>query len=124
MFEVMRMAFHIHKARLLDPSVAPARQVIAHATSIGAASLGLDHVGSLHQGWAADLQVVSMSTPTPVTAENIFDQIVLWRSARDVTDTMVAGRWVVNDGQPVNVDHESAAAATHKEAQRLWAISH
>jgi len=59
-----------------------------------------------------------------VTAENIFDQIVLWRSARDVTDTMVAGRWVVNDGQPVNVDHESAAAATHKEAQRLWAKSH
>ena len=123
MFEVMRMAFHIHKARLLDPSVAPARQVVAHATSIGAASLGLDHVGSLHPEWAADLQVVSMATPTPVTAENIFDQIVLWRSARDVTDTMVAGRWVVCDGQPVNVDHEAASAATHKEAQRLWAIS-
>ena len=123
MYEVMRMAFHVHKAQLCDPTVVPARDVVHMATAGGAASLGLDRVGRLAVGWAADVQVVDMTTPTPVTEHNIWDQLVVWRSGHHVSDTMVAGRWVVRDRQPTTVDLADTMAATRREAQRLWATS-
>jgi len=123
MYEVMRMAFHVHKAQLCDPTVVPARDVVHMATAGGAAALGLDRVGRLAVGWAADVQVVDMTTPTPVTEHNIWDQLVVWRSGHHVSDTMVAGRWVVRDRQPTTVDLADTMAATRREAQRLWATS-
>ena len=119
-YEVMRGAFLLAKARRLDPGVMPATTVLNLATEGGARALGLEKVGRLDIGWSADLQLVDATFPTPLTEHNIFDQLVLWRSHRDVSDVMVAGRWRVRRGEVLDADLDQMRARTHEEANRLW----
>jgi cytosine/adenosine deaminase-related metal-dependent hydrolase len=120
-YEVMRGAFLIHKARLQDPRVMPAHQVFGLATEGSARALGLANVGRLAPGWAADLQVITADTATPLTVTNLFDQLVLWRSRRNVSDVMVAGRWRVRNGEVRGVDVARLRANMAEQAERLWA---
>jgi cytosine/adenosine deaminase-related metal-dependent hydrolase len=121
MFQVMRGAFLIHKGRLCDPQTMPARTVLALATSGGARALGLgDSIGVLSPGRAADLQLVDLSLPTPATAHNLYDQLVLWRSGDDVTDVMVGGQWRVRGGELLGVDRDRLRARVREQAVRLW----
>jgi cytosine/adenosine deaminase-related metal-dependent hydrolase len=117
----MRGAFLLHKARLTDPSVMPARQVLEMATEGSARALGLEKVGRLQPGWLADLQLVRLDLPTPSTEANLFDQLVLWRNRRDVTDVMVGGRWQVRNGSVVGSDVARLRARVAENAERLWA---
>lgn len=121
MFQVMRGAFLIHKGRLRDPQTMPARSVLALATSAGARALGLeDRIGTLSPGRAADLQLVALTMPTPATAHNLYDQLVLWRSGDDVTDVMVAGQWRVRASELLGVDLDRLRARVREQAVRLW----
>jgi len=119
-YEVMRGAFLLAKARRLDPSVMPADTVLGLATEGGARTLGLKKVGRLDIGWAADLQLVDADFPTPITEHNIFEQLVLWRNGRDVSDVMVAGRWQLRKGEILNADLGKMRARLHQETRRLW----
>ncbi|MBH99286.1 MAG: amidohydrolase [Acidimicrobiaceae bacterium] len=123
LYEVMRSAFLIHKARLRDPGVMDAHRVLAMATTGGAAALDLEKVGRLAPGWSADLQVVDSRFPTPVTEANLAEQLVLFRSAQHVEAVMVAGLWRVRDGRVVEVDLEEQRARLHEQALRLWSAS-
>lgn len=120
-FEVMRGAFLLHKARLLDPGVMPAARVMHLATEGAARAIGLDQVGRLEPGWAADLQVIDGRFPTPVAEHNLFDQLVLWRNHTHVHDVMVAGHWRVRHGEVLHVDLGVLRERLHTEARRLWA---
>ena len=120
MFEVMRGAFLIHKAHQQDPRVMPAHQVWYLATEGGACALGLERVGRLAPGWQADLQLIDSTLPTPVEAWNLYDQLLLYRSRRDVRAVMVAGRWRVREGEVLGVDENSVRARAHTAARRLW----
>jgi 5-methylthioadenosine/S-adenosylhomocysteine deaminase len=123
-FAVMRGAFLLHKARLLDPGAMPAHVVFGMATEGGARALGLTErptpVGRLEPGWAADLQLIRSDFPTPATEDNLFDQLVLWRDSRHMTDVMVNGRWRVRNSCIDGFDHGRSAALVHEQAQRLW----
>ncbi len=123
LYEVMRGAFLVHKARLQDPGIMPAHQVLAMATEGGARALGLDRVGRLEPGWSADLQVVDAAFPTPITEHNLADQLVLWRNQSHVDHVMVDGRWRVRHGELVDVDVEELRARSREQARRLWAAS-
>lgn len=124
MFQVMRGAFLIHKGRLCDPQVMPARTVVSMATTGGARALGLDQtVGRLAVGFAADLQLVDLSLPTAPTAHNLYEQLVLWRSGADVTDVMVAGTWRVRNRELLGVDLARLRARVQEQAERLWATA-
>jgi len=120
MYEVMRGAFLLHKARLCDPQVMPAARVLAMATENGARALGLERVGRLDPGWSADLQVVDAEFPTPVTAHNLAEQLVLWRSRLHVRDVMAAGQWRVRSGEVLDADLGRLAERTRVQARRLW----
>jgi cytosine/adenosine deaminase-related metal-dependent hydrolase len=120
MYEVMRGAFLIHKARLRDPSVMPADRLLEMATTGGAKALGLDRVGRLEPGWSADLQVVDGRFPTPTTVENLSEQLVLFRGGHHVEAVMVAGQWRVRCNQVLDFDREASRAELHKQAHRLW----
>ena len=122
MFEVMRGAFLIHKAYRQDPRVMPANVVWRLATEGGAQVLGLDRVGRLAPGWQADLQLIDSDLPTPAEAWNLYDQLLLYRSRRDVADVMVAGQWRVRDGVVLGVDEAALRGPVHESARRLWQI--
>ena len=119
-YEVMRGAFLVHKARLQDPGAMPAGRVLHMATHGGAQAIGLDRVGRLEPGWAADLQVVDSSFPTAVTEHNLFEQLLLWRNHNHVRDVMVAGAWRVHNGEVLGADLDQLQARTREQSQRLW----
>ena len=50
----------------------------------------------------------------------LFDQIVLWRNRRDVTDVMVAGTWRVRNREVLGVDLAELRARVSEQATRLW----
>jgi len=120
-FEVMRGAFLIHKANQLNPQLMPAAQVLYLATEGGARALGLEKVGRLEPGWAADLQLINATFPTPATSHNLYDQLVLWRNHTHVRDVMVAGQWRLRGGEVPDADLGSLRARIHENAQRMWA---
>jgi 5-methylthioadenosine/S-adenosylhomocysteine deaminase len=120
LYEVMRGAFMLHKARLLDPGAMPAATVLGMATEGGAQALGLERVGRLEPGWSADLQLVDAAFPTPATRHNLVDQLVLWRNQSHVSNVMVAGDWRVRSGDVLEADLDALRARTHEQARRLW----
>ena len=119
-FAVMRGAFLIHKARRQDPGVMPAATVLKMATEGGAAALGLDDVGRLEPGYLADLQLIDADFPTPLTAHNLIEQVVLWRNHQHVSSVMVDGVWRVDNAEVLNTDLGALKAATNQQARRLW----
>lgn len=120
-FASLRGAFLIHKARLLNPGAMPARDVWQMATSDGARALAMDDtIGTLVVGKQADLIAIDLDLPTPVTAHNLLDQLILWRDAVDVHSVMVAGRWLKRDYIVLNADPEALIAKTREAAGRLW----
>ena len=119
-YEVMRGAFLIHKARLMDPATMPADRVLSMATVGGARALGLERVGRLEPGWSADLQIVDADFPSPPTAHNLADQVVLWRNHSHVRDVMVAGTWRVRSGVVLGADLGRLRAHSREQAARLW----
>lgn len=121
MFAVMRGAFLLHKARLCDPQVMPAHEVFRLATQGGAEALGMaDCIGRLAPGYRADLQLIDSDFPTPASAQNLYDQLVLWRSGSDVRDVMVDGVWRVRNRSVLDFDTDQARAQVGEQARRLW----
>lgn len=120
-FEVMRGAFLIHKAYHQDPRVMPAQLVWQLATEGGAKAIGLEQTGRLAAGWQADLQLIDADLPTPLEEHNLYEQLLLYRSAVNVQAVMVAGEWRVRDGDVVGVDWAQLHRRTHEAAERLWA---
>ena len=97
-----------------------AAEVLQMATEGGAKVLGFDRVGRLESGWAADLQLVDATFPTPLTEHNLIEQVVLWRDQHHVNDVMVAGRWRVRGGEVLDADLDLLRARTREQAIRLW----
>ncbi|MBM4459241.1 MAG: amidohydrolase family protein [Chloroflexi bacterium] len=120
MFEIMRSAFLIHKAYRQDTATMPANLVWRLATEGGARAVGLEKVGRLTPGWQADLQLIDAGFPTPATAGNLYDQLLLYRSRSHVRAVMVAGQVRVRDGVVLGVDEAALRARVHRAAERLW----
>ena len=120
MFEVMRGAFLIHKARLQDPGTMRADQVFEMATLQGAKALGLENVGTLEPGFVADLQLIDANFPTPLSEENLIEQVILHRSGNHVDSVMIDGKWKLRNGEILGVDLEKQRESIHRQAKRLW----
>jgi cytosine/adenosine deaminase-related metal-dependent hydrolase len=120
LFEVMRSAALMPKARLLDPGVVPADTVWTMATQNGARALGFDDVGTLTPGDQADLLLIQADLPTPLTPHNLAEQLLLWRGPEDLRGVMCAGRWLMRGGELVGVDEEAVRARAFEAASRLW----
>jgi 5-methylthioadenosine/S-adenosylhomocysteine deaminase len=119
-FEVMRAAALIPKARLLDPGTMPADTAWTMATQNGARALGFDSLGTLALGNQADLLMIAADLPTPLASHNLADQLLLWRNPSDLRGVMCAGRWLLKEGNVIDVDEAKVRAQTVEAAARLW----
>jgi cytosine/adenosine deaminase-related metal-dependent hydrolase len=120
LFEVMRGAALMPKARLRDPGAMPAATVWSMATQNGARALGFADLGTLRPGSSADLLLIRPRLPTPLTPDNLADQLLLWCNPADLRGVMCAGRWLLQDGELAEVDEEAVRAAVGEAAARLW----
>jgi cytosine/adenosine deaminase-related metal-dependent hydrolase len=120
LFQVMRAAALMPRARLEDPRAMPADLVWTMATRNGARALGFDDLGILAPGCQADLMLVAADLPTPLTVHNLPDQLLLWRGPGDLRGLMCGGRWLLRDGTVVGADEEAVRAQVVAAARRLW----
>jgi len=117
-FRVMRSARR--QGRYADSQEPlPASHIWRLATSGGAAVLGLEKVGKLLPGWQADLQTIDISFPAPVTAQNLYDQILRYGNAQSVQSVMVGGKMLVMNGVVLGVDAANVRQRAIAAARRL-----
>ncbi len=121
-FEVMRGAFLIHKAARQNPQVMPAWQVWYMATEGGAHLLDFELVGCLAPGFCADLQLIQPILPTPLTRDNLYEQLLLYGHASDVKAVMVNGKWLMREGSLLHLDYSDAVQQARYAAVQLWNI--
>jgi cytosine/adenosine deaminase-related metal-dependent hydrolase len=87
----------------------PAATVVRMATIEGAKVLSLhDKTGSLEPGKQADLIRISLAAPRLHPIYDPYSMLVFAALPTDVTDTMVAGRWLLRDRQVQTVDPKKA----------------
>jgi len=119
-FEVMRGAFLIHKGARRSPLAMSAKTVLSMATTWGAKAVGFPQVGDIRPGKQADIIGIDLDLDTPLTEENVLEQVVLYRSAPDVRLTMVDGKILMKDGDVLTLDAEDIRQHAKEQATRLW----
>lgn len=122
LWEEMRLAPMLARARSGDPQLVPSRQALTLATRGGGAALGRSDVGALAVGRQADMILLSTDHPTFVPVVDPGDIVAhtVWSaSSRLVTDVWVAGRHVVEDGVCTTVDEAEARRQVQDRAVRL-----
>lgn len=123
-FAVMREAFLIHKANEESTEVMPAGDVFRMATEFGAKAMGLRDCGLLLPGYQADFAVCEDAFPTPLTAENLMDQIVVHGKSGYVTDASVAGKLLLADGKLTGLDETEIRTRMRECARNFWRDIH
>ncbi len=107
MFEAMDFAGKLAKVSKMDPTVLPARDLVAAATRGGAKVLGLEsRIGSLESGKQADLIAIDTQAAhaVPLPPGDPYSAIVYSLKASDVTDVWVDGRRLLDARRPTTLD--------------------
>ncbi|MDI6643146.1 MAG: amidohydrolase [Candidatus Hodarchaeaceae archaeon] len=116
MIREMKLAAIIHKARLLDPKVLPAEQVLEMATVNGArATLWCKELGSLEPGKLADLIVVDQRKPHLVPVRNPISNLVYAANGGDVDTVIIDGK-IVMEGRELKTIDETEIVERAQEA--------
>jgi 5-methylthioadenosine/S-adenosylhomocysteine deaminase len=121
MFEAMDFAGKLAKVSREDPTVLPAKDLVAAATRGGAKALGLaDRVGTLEPGKRADFIAIDVSNPHVQPFEDVYSALVYSVKASDVTDVWVEGKRLLANRRPLTLDAGRIlqAARTRRDAVR------
>ena len=102
-FEEMRQATLMAKARLTDGGAVSAETAFALGTAGGADALGLP-IGAIEAGRRADLVALDLADPSLWPVATLRKQIVGSIQQTAIDKVMVGGRVVVDGGRPVTID--------------------
>jgi len=117
--EIMQ-TFLIHRA-VGGASATTAGKVLAWATSAGADLLGLN-TGRLEAGACADLVFYRLDEPRFMGVWQQALAPVLCGEPVVASKVMVNGRWVVDEGVVLGIDHADLATSARRERERLMRI--
>ncbi len=99
MFPVMRAAW-----RALGGTQVAAEQVLRLATEGGSRALGFTESGRLAPGFSADLILIDTRRPHLTPLHDPLHALITSVTAADVSDTMVAGEWLMREGRLTTLD--------------------
>jgi len=121
MFEVMKVAALMQRARTLDPAALPPETVLRLATINGARALGLDsELGSLEPGKRADLIVVDLAGALHNCAvHDVLSHLVFTARAGDVRTVIADGRVLMDERVLQTLDAEAVRAAAQARGESL-----
>lgn len=119
-FTVMKAAFLLHKASMEDASVMPASTVFRMATEYGAKALGWKDTGRLVIGNKADFIIMNDKFKTPVTIDNIFDQIVVQGEKESIDCVYINGKLVLEDSKLKDLNKEEIFKEMRDVAEEFW----
>ena len=117
-FDEMRMASLLAKARLEDGSALDAPTAFGLGTTGGADLLRLP-VGSIEPGRGADLVVLDLDDLSLQPAGNLDRHVVHSMQPSAIAAVIVAGEVVVEHGKPVKVDLDDLRAAITKATENF-----
>lgn len=128
MFEEMRLTALLAKNASNDPTALPARKAVEMATRLGAKALHLGEItGSLEPGKRADLILLDISASHNIPhfrreREGIYAQIVYAAKARDVSDVMVNGDWLMQAHHLLTLNEAELASEAQVYARQIDAF--
>lgn len=122
LFGAADRAAKLQKVATGDPTALSAATVVAMLTRTGARAVGLgETVGALIPGRAADLIRISVDRPHLVPLYEPCSHLVYAVRGDDVTDVMVAGRWLLRQGLLTTLDEAGIKAAARAVGRRISA---
>lgn len=113
MFETMKIAALIHKARRMDPTVMPAQLILDMATVIPASYLPWK-IGSIREGYEADVVLLNTRVPWWNPLHSVISNLVYSARSTDVRHVIVKGKLLIQDGKLRIKDEERI----YEEAER------
>ncbi|MCD6483547.1 MAG: amidohydrolase [Candidatus Odinarchaeota archaeon] len=121
MIREMKLAAIIHKARLLDPLVLPAEEIIEMATINGAKAMGLEkEIGSIEKGKKADIILVDMNAPHMVPPTNPVSNLVYAAHGYDVDTVIIDGKVIVGNKKVLTMDEEDIKKRARERAVKVY----
>jgi 5-methylthioadenosine/S-adenosylhomocysteine deaminase len=112
MFEAMDFTGKLAKVSTNDPTVLPARVIVAAATREGARALGLgEKTGSLEAGKRADIVAVETRTAHEEPFEDVYSTLVYSAKTADVTDVWVDGKRLLANKRCTTLDEKAVLDA-------------
>jgi len=120
LWEEVKIAPLLARVTGLDATLVGPAEVLDMATRTGGRAVGLEDVGCLTPGWAADFQRLDLDHHAfvPVTEPSELLAHVAWSGGdRRVSDVWVAGEPVVADGIVLHVDEERARVEVQQRAE-------
>jgi len=115
----MRQASLLQKVDHLDPTATPARTIFEMATRNGAEAAGFDKLGSLRDGWKADIIGINTDQTRSVPMHDLYSHLIFVARGDDVEFTMVDGNVLMQDGKVTTVDAEKVRNRASKLAEDL-----
>lgn len=120
MIDEMRSASLLHKVATMDPTAAPAYQVLKMATCYGAQALRLDgEIGQINVGKKADLILLDLEKPHLYPRHDLAAHLVYAAQSSDVKTVIIDGKIVMEDRRVLTMDEERIMFEAARCARRL-----
>ena len=111
MFRHMQQAMHYHRKHFQDADVLPIGQTLEMCTIGGARALGMEaDIGSLEIGKRADIITVDLRRPHLFPPNMPLHRLVCFANGNDVSNVMVGGAMVLEDGRATQVHEDEILA--------------
>lgn len=119
MLQEARHAALMQKLAAQDPTLLAGDLPLRLATQNGAWAMGFNLSGEIAPGHAADLILLDCNTPRLRPRHDPVANVLYAAVAADVSDVMVAGRWLMRDRALLTLDEERILAEAERRAFRL-----
>lgn len=120
MFAEMDMCAKLHKVTQLEPTILPAKQLLAMATVNGAEVLGLgDKTGSIEVGKRADIIFVNLEQPHLTPFYN-GDILVYSANGADVDTVIIDGKVIMEGRKIISFDVQEVIAKVREMSDSLF----
>jgi 5-methylthioadenosine/S-adenosylhomocysteine deaminase len=105
LFEVMKTAAMLQKAKHLNAEILTAEDVLEMATRDGARVLGLENeVGSIEEDKQADIILVDFDQPHLMLSHQLVSKLVYSARGHDVSTSIIGGQVVMEDHKVLTLD--------------------
>ncbi|MBC7239480.1 MAG: amidohydrolase family protein, partial [Chloroflexi bacterium] len=94
--------------------------VFRMATEGGGRVLGIPGLGTLAPGAPADLLVVGTDGGTPITAQNVLEQLVMYRGPAHLRAVVVNGELVWHQGTSLGLNEAEVWRWFREAAAEFW----
>lgn len=120
MFETMKATALLHKSVNKNPTITPAKQVLAMATIEGAKALSWENeIGSIEIGKKADLTIIDFNKPHLCPLYNEISHLVYAAKSADVNTVIINGKIVMENRHPTTIKIEKVMEMAEKAKTNL-----